>query len=269
MSTVKINMTDFMATVTHGLPRVVDISRFQAELGAKAMAHWKKLAQEKLRSSSRDYAQALSMREEGQRTYIELVGMVPNMIENGWRGGDLRDWLLKGPNAKMGKNGMYNTVPFRHGTPGTGGRNVGTPMPNPIYKAAKGLQVTRSKPTILQKQGGWIDVRSTKGKGTVLYGQRLEPTMRGVSRQVKNMLQTKKKDWHTTSTWTGMIREEKTYENATQHRYTTFRRISRVKKHPQSWMHPGIKPRHFAREVQKELERVGPYLFQQILEAGG
>ena len=50
---------------------------------------------------------------------LTLEGTVPNMVEQGWTGGDLRQWLLHGPNAKQGKNGPYNVIPFGHGTPGT------------------------------------------------------------------------------------------------------------------------------------------------------
>jgi len=231
---IKVDISQVVAVVTRVLPKKSDTKAIVKQLAASAMQQWKRLAQEGLRSSARDYVAGLQHRYYGERAQIILTGMMPNMIENGWPGGDLRQWLLKGPNARLGKNGPYNTVPFRHGTPGTSGRNVGRPMPPSIYRAAKMLTPT---------------LTALGGAGT-LYGERLSTSSRGVTQQAKRILLTKERPWHATSVYTGMIREEKEYAAAKQSQFMTFRRISRVKRGPKHWFHPGIKPRRFAKAVQ-------------------
>lgn len=257
---IKMDVTDIMANVTRQLPTRSDMQEVRRNIGTSALKYWKDQAQQKLKSTSRDYAQGLSYREQGSRVFVILSGQLPNMIENGFPGGDMRTWMLKGPNAKMGKNGMYNTVAFRHGTPGTTGRNVGPVMPRIVHNAAKKLQEpTLSQAKKLTQQGGQ----------PVLYGTRLHPQMRKASKQLREILTTKKKPWHTTSIYTGMIREEKTYESGTQPQYTTFRRISQHSPHPESWIHPGIKPRHFAKATREHMHRMIPGMIRAALEGPG
>ena len=139
--------------------------------------------------TSRDYVGGLQYRADDERAFIVLEGRVPNMVENGWSGGDMRQWLLSGKNVKMGKNGPYNTVPFNHGTPGTGGRNVGKPMPKSIYEAARQLGPTLSRP------GG------PSGPGATQWGDRLHPG-RPMKQQAVDILNSKDKPWHSTSIYT-------------------------------------------------------------------
>ena len=266
MPLVKVDVSDILANVTRQLPTKSDLVEIRRGLGMSALKFWRDQAQKNLKSSSRDYVQALSYREQGSRVFIILDGQVPNMIENGFPGGDMRDWMLKGPNAKMGKNGMYNTIPFRHGTPGSSGRNVGPPMPKIVHNVARKLeQPTQSQASKLKQQGGQ----------PVLYGQRLHPDNHRAGAQIKQILETKKKPWHTTSVYTGMQREQKTYEGATQNQYMSFRRISRNRRsgkdpdtgqNRDSWMHPGIKPRNYARATQKHIEKIMPAVIRLALE---
>jgi len=271
MAIIKVDMSQVVANVARSLPRRTDTKRLQAELGAKAMEYWTHLAKTKLGSSSRAYIHELSHRSTENREYIVLTGVLPNMIENGWRGGDMRDWMLKGPKAKTAADGSkYLTVPFRHGTPGTGGRNVGEAMPKPIYNAAKKLDGTKSRAKKLEGPST-LSARSTKDtRIDKIHGKRLEPTMRGISKQVVTMLKTKRQDWHTTSIWTGMQRDSKQYESASQTSgYTTFRRISskvRPGTEGKSWHHPGIEGKRFAPQVQARIELFAPIIMRQIIE---
>lgn len=263
---IKVDISDLLANVARMAPSRMDMVEVRRNIGLSALKFWRDQAQQNLKSSSRDYVQALSYREQGSRVFVILSGVVPNLIENGFAGGDMRDWLLKGPNAKMGKNGMYNTIPFRHGTPGSTGRNVGAPMPKAVYQAARKLnQPTKSQAKKLMEQGGQ----------PVLYGQRLSPNNRRAGSQIHTILTTLKKPWHTASIYTGMVKETKTYEGATQSQYMTFRRISRNRrsgKDPEtgkmrdSWMHPGIKPRHYARKTQEHIEKLAPAVLRLAME---
>jgi hypothetical protein len=255
MPLVRVNISGVAASVLRTLPKRSDRAAVLKQLGAAAMQFWKRQAQQNLRTSSRDYVQSLQHEVNDERVRITLRGMIPNMIENGWSGGDMRDWLLKGPNAKLGPNGMYNTVPFRHGTPGTTGRNVGPQMPRAIHNVAKRLSATLSRPGI---------AHGYSGGRHVVYGQRLHPGVLRMGKQAKDILTTLHRPWHSTGIYRGMIREEKHYSSPrkTQAQYMTFRRISRkVAIDPRTgapskdhWIHPGIKPRRFALATQKHIE---------------
>jgi hypothetical protein len=259
MALIRVGISHLVATVTAALPKRKNKKRILAELGAAAMAEWTRLAQVNLRSSSEDYIDGLQYNSGDDRVTITLEGMLPNMIENGWPGGDMRQWLLKGPNVKMGKNGPYNTVPFRHGTPGTTGRNVGRPMPMAIYGVAKGLRATVSRPG--PAVGGY-------GGRTTLYGERLGYYSRGMTEQAKHILERVEKPWHAVSIYKGMIRERKKYNKATQTGgYTTFRRISMHSRGKLHWIHPGIKPpRKFALQVQKHIESIAASVVALVIE---
>jgi hypothetical protein len=251
---ISVDLGPLAASLAASMPKRGDRQVILRQLGAVAMAMWKSLARNELRTSSRDYVAGLTYDQRRNGVTISLTGTVPNMIENGWKGGDMRQWLLSGPNAKQGAKGPYNTVPFRHGTPRTGGRNVGEKMPSILHKVAKTLAGTRSR--------SW---RSGGGR-TVLYGERLRPGVRQMTKQVAQLLETKRRPWHATSIYMGMIREEKTFAKATQTTgYMTFRRISAVSRDPKHWFHPGIKARHFAKRVKAHVESQAAGLVQEAI----
>jgi hypothetical protein len=239
---VSVNISGVVAATLRALPKRADKKVIVRQLGAAAMKYWKDQAKQGLRSSSQDYVNGLQHQMTGDVARVTLRGMVPNMIENGWSGGDMRTWLLKGKNAKMGEHGMYNTVPFRHGTPGTSGRHVGRPMDRKIYAAAK-----RLAPTLSRLGGGGAQA----GKG-----RRLHPNVFRMSRQAKAILNTPHRPWHSTSIYRDMIREEKTYKQDTSSHYMTFRRISAAKTDARSWYHKGIAPRRYARATAKHVESI-------------
>lgn len=249
MAIVSVDLSKVRAALLGTLPRADDIDRVLRGVAAAARQRWIRYAQSELKSTSRDYVQGISEVEvEGRVARIELNGVLPNMIENGWPPTDLRSTLL-GPNskAKTAKDGSrYNIIPFRHGTPGSGGRNVGTPMPEPIYQYAKKLAPSLSRPAGL----------SSSRQISTLYGGRLEPR-KGMKQEAFKLLTTKSKPWHKTSIFRGMIREEKMYAKTSQSQYTTFRVISsKVSRGPQHWMHPGIQAKHFIRRLDADVGKM-------------
>jgi hypothetical protein len=261
MALIKIDVTDIIANVTRALPAVSDLAEVRRTVAASALDFWSRQAKEKLKSTSQEYQQALSLQEHGESTWLVLTGVLPNLVENGFSGGNMRDWMLRSPKAKMGKNGMYLTIPFQHGSPGSSGRYVGAPMPTAIHKEALKLQrATQSRPNLTGKP-----LTKTGGR-TVLFGTRLKADMRGMSAQANKILKTLKKPHHTTSIYTGMTRARKTYAKATQTSgYTTFRRIS-AGGDPASWLHKGIKPaRHFAKDTQRHIEENLPFALREAM----
>jgi hypothetical protein len=171
----------------------------------------------------------------------------------------MRAYMLGGKRVKVSKAGKrYLTVPWRHGTPGTTGRNVGRVMPVSIYQAAKQLGATVSRPG--------AGVGGTAG-ATVKYGERLGPGSAGVGAAARKILLGKEKTWHATSIYTGMIREAKQFEKTSQTTgYMTFRTLSENVKRGatdpatgqalQHWFHPGIRARQFAPETVRYVGRI-------------
>jgi hypothetical protein len=255
---VKVDITPLVATVLRAMPSADDRTRIVHGIAASARAFWISLAQTRLRSTARDYIQGIQEDIGDDYAVLTLEGTVPNMVEQGWTGGDLRQWLLHGPNAKQGKNGPYNVIPFGHGTPGTGGRNVGRPMPTDIHAAAKMLAPTLSRP-------GKVD---TKGGRTTVYGERLHPGSRNVNDVAHKLLTTKSKPWHATSIFMGMIREGKQFSSGRIQTtgYKSFRTISLTDRAPgKHWFHPGIKARRFANEVNTHVGQVASRIVSATL----
>jgi len=247
---VSVNLSRARAQIMATLPSSADRERILRGIGAAASATWKQLAQAELKSTARDYIAGITAPTvDGARVEIALEGRIPNMVEQGWPGGDLRQWLLRGPNVKQGRNGPYNVVPFRHGVPGTGGRNVGTPMPGPIYDVAKKLAPTISRPG--------PGVGGAPGSTTV-WGERLHLGLK-MGQEAQGILSSLKRPWHATSIYMSMIRKAQPtragrYQTSG---YTTFRTISQYTSAPGlHWVHPGIRARRLVEKVQAKMEKI-------------
>jgi len=249
---ITVDLSRARAQILASLPSTKDRERILRGIGAAASATWKQLAQAELKSTARDYIAGITAPAMGvgaDKVEIALEGRIPNMVEQGWPGGDLRQWLLKGPNVKQGKNGPYNVVPFRHGVPGTGGRNVGTPMPGPIYDVAKKLAPTISRPG--EAMGG------APGRATV-WGERLHLGLK-MGQDARGILSSLQKPWHATSIYMSMVRKAQPtragrYQTSG---YTTFRTISQhTSAEGLHWVHPGIRARRLVEKVQSKMEKI-------------
>lgn len=263
MPVVDVDLSHVVATISGAVPNAGDVRRFVRALGASARSRWVELAQDELRSSSRDYVQGISqpiVADDGRSVRLELTGQVPNMVEQGWASHDLRDTVLGGPATKVSKDGYrYVRIPFRHGTPGTGGRNVGKPMPRAVHQAAKALA-----PTLREGLG-------RPGARSILEPQastahRLQPGMAGASKQVEKILRKREQEWHKSSVYSGMMREVAAYAKTQQNKFMTFRTISdKPGTDPRSWMHPGIKARNLAEKVRDHVRQVADEIASRML----
>lgn len=137
---------------------------------------------------------------------------------------DMKPMLLGGPKARMGKNGKYNIIPFRHGMSAkhSPDNNFKT-MPTAIYKQARELKAS-------VKQGNGVK-----------YGGRMPATSMPASNPSTGYR-------HKSDIYKGMVRIEKTYRAATQNKYMTFRVVSEHSD-PASWWHPGYEAHNIARSV--------------------
>jgi hypothetical protein len=248
---VRVDLTQSALAIMRSVPPTQLRTQFLQGLGAAARQHWTRLAQRELRSTSRDYVAGIQDVVHGDRTVaITLHGLLPNMIENGWPGGDMRTWMLQSPKAKAtARGGRYLVVPFRHGSPGTGGRNVGAAMPQSVHDVAKKLAPTQT----------------AIGGGKTQWGGRLHLGMK-MKQAARDELSTKKREWHSASIYMGMVRQQKTYQRATQSQYTTFRTISTRTEHtdPRSWMHPGIGAKKLAPRVQDHIAKIAGAFIAQM-----
>lgn len=183
---------------------------------------------------------------------VGLVGWLPNALEHGLPAYDMKPGLLKGRNARVGKDGSrYNTVPFRHATPDSTG-HAGIPMGGAERKAG----MSRSQAELLGKRihrkAQDLSATTSHPKTGTQWGQRLSARTGGAK---------KLKSHHTTDIYAGMVRMEKTYKLATQNQYRTFRRVS-DKSDPIKWLHPGIEAHRFFDVAAKRVERTSRMIFQ-------
>ena len=211
---------------------------------------WASEAQAELHASKGDYIAGLQEVEMSPgQAVLALVGVVPNIVEQGMGQTDMRTTLL-GPNVPIspvgerGKHltirpdmttGFYRAIPFRHGLPGSTGQ-AGKPMPQDVYKAAKALRARISDP---YKGASWAEGEAEETKSNRLgeeFGSR----------------------------YTGMIRSQKAYKafemkggqprgRGVQSQYTTFRTISTLQK--DGWIRPASPGKHFAERAIEYAER--------------
>lgn len=229
-----------------------------ATVAEAARVEWIRLAGKELFTTKRDYIAGIQKPEfqPGVAT-ISLVGQLPNVLEHGQDSYDMRDTLLGDdvplvPPGQRGKHEtedgeQYRAVPFRHGTPTSGGA-VGVPMGRAygpmlgeeamqlgkdIYREAKKLSATTSQP----------------GAGTE-WGGRLEAG-----------LAPKLKAHHAVDIYAGMVRQRKTYKSTTQTQYTTFRTIS-TRVGPPKWIRRSTRPGlQLAGQVNQFIHRQGGQAF--------
>lgn len=211
---------------------------------------WAAEAQAELHSSKGDYIRGLQDVEMSPgQAVLALVGVVPNIVEQGQGQTDMRTTLL-GPNVpispegEFGKHltirpdmttGFYRSIPFRHGLPGSTGQ-AGKPMPDDVYKAAKKLRGRISDP---YKGAAWAEGEAQEAKSKRLGGE-------------------------FGSQYAGMIRSQKAYKafkmeggqpkgRGVQSQYTTFRTISTLQK--DGWIRPASPGKHFAERAIEYAER--------------
>lgn len=232
-----------------------------ANIADGARQEWLHLAGKNLNTSSRDYQNAIqAVVHRPGIALLTLLGQPANIIEHGSDAVDLRDWLL-GPNVpealpgqkgkRRAKDGsFYRAVPFRHGTPGTGGA-VGRAMGDAysgtvkdaaalgraVYKAAKSLDP----------------------------GERIPAHMRYGRGQKKTV--PKLKAHHKTDIYAGMQKIRGAYDKVSQSQYQTFRTISTA--NTEGWIRPATQAAGLVPMVQDYIERVAPAAFQAYVDSLG
>jgi hypothetical protein len=188
--------------------------------------------------------------------------VLPNIVENGMAELDLHDTLL-GPNVPVvpigerGKHeredgGFFRAIPFRHATPGTKGA-VGPAMGDP-YRGHDAVADSKKLGTEVYAQAKeLLPTRTDPYTGKTQQGERLPAGLAPLL-----------KPHHATDIYAGMIREEKTYERATQSQYVTFRTISTGSP---GWVRPATPGAHYAEQVAQFVARIAPQAFEAYVES--
>jgi hypothetical protein len=231
-------------------------------LGDMARAEMIRLAQKQLHTTREAYIAGIGEMQftgagQAAAASISLEGKLPNMVESGWSGGDLRETVL-GPTSKtrrLSKDGhWYAAVPFSHAGPTASGM-TGAPMPSPVYKIAKELGETLSGPD-----------------GNVIWGERIK------EKDMKEIGVKKAKPWHSSTLYSGMVKRSKQYVKAKQSTYGTFRMIStnpNTRKFAVGsrsgggaevgWIHPGIEAHNIFADVAGFLEEQAGAMVSQAI----
>lgn len=206
--------------------------------------NWHSSAARGLHSSRKAY---LSNLQIGQITplkkFIQLTGKLPNMIEDGVGAYDMKPAMLNSTKAKISKKGVrYIIIPFRHATSNALGEDAAfsNVMPPEIAAIARRLRPMR---TII---GNTISRPESLGSDSIPKRFQIPNTRPAVS-NLDNK-KTFSAYEHKSSIYEGMIREQKTYERATQGQYVTFRRISE-NSDANSWINRGIMAHNFAKKA--------------------
>ena len=213
MKELSISVPDGLsAALTNQIQTAAQMSVSDTLMATKSK--WEQIAQQRLNTTRADYLLGLnadnSLEFPDKMTgVLTLRGKWPNKLEDGFSAFDIKDGLMNGPNVKRKKDGgWYNTVPFRHRTPGHSGSAVGgSEMPTDIYSRARAM------------------------RGNV---QRLTSTETAYPPQTSWKGYT-----HKNGLYEGMVRNRKKYEKAIQSTYVTFRRVS-DKSDPKAFWHPGF-----------------------------
>lgn len=237
-----------------------------AQVAAAARDKWIQLASKQLNSTRADYVAGIQeVQLKDNVATIALVGQLPNMVEHGWPGGDMRDWMLSesAPHQDSIKTnqqgGRYRSIPFRHQTPGTRG-TAGTAMGMSYQDhaietnhKALGSRVHNA----IKKLTAGTPLRTKTTGGAAVKGAHLRKSI------------AKLKPHHTANIYEGMIKKTQKIQKlnqvtghmvaATQNTYMTFRTISEDS--PIGWHHPGITAVHLADEVVGYVQKVAPKAF--------
>lgn len=212
--------------------------------------NWVEAAKRSLHSTRNNYIRGLIVSSNGVGdNSITLVGQLNNMIENGCSAFDMKEGFKNSAKAKQGKNGnWYITIPFRFATPGAIGESevFAGVMPEAIYKIIKA-----KKPQISDSSSGKIQSGEGLKKGDIPAEFAIPKTRESVINQAIG--KTFDAYVNKSSMYEGMIKNQKTYEGATQSSYNTFRRVS-LNSNPLSWIHSGIKQYNLADEAMRNTD---------------
>lgn len=262
------------------IARIPDLAGFgEAEIAGRVrrLAHLARtevvrLAKQRLHTSQAKYVKGIQPVEfrvmSGHATgVIYLTGAFPNMVEDGVDPYDLRKTLLKpgGKVRRSAKGHMYRAIPFRHAGPTSSGRQTaavgqaytseGQRETSRAFRGRMTQAEARTMGRAVWRRAQKLAPTTGTPGGRVQYGGQLDTDgIAGASETLRAR--------HAAPIYQGMIRQQKTYEKATQSTYMTFRMISnnpdtvREDDGGRNWMHPGIEARGLFKAADEYVQRI-------------
>ncbi len=248
---IDINIGETIEEFKLNAQQVNDMTAAVSEaLTMEIYRNWMEAAKKQLNSTRNNYIRGLILKSEdnGVNT-ITLVGQLNNMLENGCPPFDMKEAFMESAKVHITeKGGWYLTIPFRMATPGAIGENEAFSgvMPQEIYDIVK-----NQVPTITSQNTGKVFGGESLKKGNIPTPYDIPKTRESVivSSTGRKFEEYKNK----TSIYEGMVREQKTYEGATQSTYNTFRRVSN-NSDPNAWIHKGIKQYNLADDALRNTD---------------
>lgn len=197
---------------------------------------------------------------------------VTNLLEAGHGPIDLKPGLLRGPKSRVGKNGRYNIVSFRHGAPNTDA-NRNDPMPLSVYKSFSS-DVKRAD---AQKQAGASAIGGTSytsksssspGSRSYSWGSKYDPnsTMGQKSKLIFDRGKLMGKYTHKAGKYAGMVRLQQSTSRSKRGGYFTFRIVSAASD-PMSWIVPEQEPWPVRLSVIEFMRPFAEAMLTEALEA--
>lgn len=203
------------------------------EMTYRFAREWEQEAVSILKNSRQEYINHLTVVDDGfAKGSVVLTGVLPNMVEQGADGFDIKIGLLNSPKAKTGKDGSkYITVPFKHGIPGSLQENFsGGVMPSEVHDIVKKKKV---------------DSVSGKSKGLVK-----DELPKAFQEPQKKSLSENRSYTHKNAIYEGL---RKSKDSAGNTSYESFRRVS-GNSAPESWGHPGIDAANLAEKTLQSFD---------------
>lgn len=203
-------------------------------------------------------------------SYATKTGLsVTELLERGHGLIDLKEGLMKGPKSRMGKNGRYNIVAFRHGTPGSDPyRN--NPMPLSVYKnfSAQLKEADQRKASGAAPTGGRTEVKQTpQGQRRYDWGERYDKSSKaGIQKKtITKGGKTVGEYTQKSGRWAGMVAMQASTQKAKSSGYLTFRIVS-ASSDPMSWIVPEQPPWPVRRAVMDYMKPFAEEILTRALE---
>jgi hypothetical protein len=268
-----IQVLDLSKAIPAGLVAYPHVVRaILPDVAEAARTEIARLAGQQLGTTAKDYTQGLlptkfhkvNPKAAGPQSVatITLQGMLPNMIERGWGGGDLKPALLSGRSAKTAADGTkYAVVPFSHGAAKSGSRN--RPPMGSAYNPKSSRSASRmgvATESAARKLGGHVHRAAKKLSPTTSHPESGRNLWGGGLKAGHAPLL---KAHHKSDIYSGMVRHQKTYKSATQSHYQTFRTVAMSQ--PAGWLHPGIEAHNLFPKADQYVQQVGSFLMSRAL----
>lgn len=205
--------------------------------------------------NSASYARSIQLESRGEYEEVFTTSRYHGLVEKGRPKVDLKPGLLSGPKARQGKNGPYNIVPFRHGTP-SANRN---PMPANIYR----LILRDSQKAEERKQAG-LDSKGGTSRVLKASSKPQERAYEWGYRISRKNTQDKKRGWKT-GKYAGMVRMDVSTTRARRSQYMTFRVVS-INSPPDSWILPPLDPIPIREKVVETVTPIAKQMLAAALE---